>query len=71
MSPKRLAESEKLVRIDLWLSPKIKAEIDAEAAKRDLTRQYILRERIEKKAGSDLASRLQSIPATRVLKGGE
>ncbi len=48
--PKRLTESEKLVRIDLWLLPRTKAEIDAEATKRDLTRQAILRERIERKA---------------------
>lgn len=49
MSPKRLIESEKQTRKDLWLKPETWAEVDAEATKRDLTRQAVLRERIERK----------------------
>lgn len=47
--PKRLTESEKLVRIDLWIKPATKEEVDAEASKRDLTRQAVIRERVEHK----------------------
>ncbi len=54
--PKRITESEKLVRIDLWIKPATKAEIDKEARDRDLTRQAVIRERVERKTNPPTAT---------------
>ena len=54
--PKRITESEKLVRIDLWIKPATKAEIDKEARNRDLTRQAVIRERVERKTNPPAAT---------------
>lgn len=45
----RKPKSEKLVRRDAWALPRTWQSIDEEAKARNISRQYIIRERLERK----------------------
>lgn len=44
----RKPESEKLIRRDVWALPRTWESIDKEAKERNISRQYIIRERLER-----------------------
>lgn len=54
MTIPRKPESEKLVRRDVWALPRTWQSIDEEAKARNISRQYIIRERLEKAVNGEV-----------------